>query len=69
MDWPEYFMGFALHAAHKSKDLHTQVGCVIIGPEGEIRATGYNGIPKGVQDLPERLERPAKYLWTAHAED
>lgn len=69
MNWSDYFMGFALHAARKSKDLHTKVGCVIVGSEGEIRAAGYNGIPRGVQDLPTRLERPAKYLWTSHAEE
>jgi len=69
MDWPQYFMGFARHAALKSKDPSTQVGCVIVGPDGEIRATGYNGIPRGVRDLPERLERPAKYLWVSHAEE
>lgn len=69
MDWVDYFMGFARHAALKSKDPSTQVGAVVIGPDGEIRATGYNGLPRGVADLPERMERPAKYLWTSHAEE
>ncbi|CAB4196329.1 ComEB Deoxycytidylate deaminase [uncultured Caudovirales phage] len=32
-------------------------------------STGYNGIPRGVLDLRERLERPAKYLFTSHAEE
>lgn len=26
-------------------------------------------MPRGVSDLPERMERPAKYLWTSHAEE
>lgn len=69
MNWTDYFMGFARHAASKSKDPSTQVGAVVIGPDGEIRATGYNGLPRGVADLPERMERPAKYLWTSHAEE
>ncbi|CAA7614607.1 Uncharacterized deaminase in luxG 3'region [Candidatus Terasakiella magnetica] len=69
MSWPEYFMGFARHAASKSKDPSTQVGAVAVGPDGEIRATGYNGLPRGVEDRPERMERPAKYLWTSHAEE
>ncbi|MGE5546094.1 MAG: deoxycytidylate deaminase [Solirubrobacterales bacterium] len=69
MNWREYFMGFARHAAAKSKDPSTQVGAVVIGPDGEIRATGFNGLPRGVADLPERMERPAKYLWTSHAEE
>lgn len=66
-DWRTYFLGFARHAATKSKD-STQVGAVLIGPEGEVRLTGYNGPPRGVRDLPERRERPAKYLWVSHAE-
>ena len=67
MEWHDYYFGFARHAATKSKD-STQVGAAIIGPNGEIRMTGYNGPPKGVLDLPERRERPAKYKFTAHAE-
>jgi dCMP deaminase len=69
MPWYDYFMGFARHAASKSKDPSTQVGAVAVGPDGEIRATGYNGLPRGVEDKPERMERPAKYLWTSHAEE
>ncbi|CUW40577.1 conserved protein of unknown function(containing Cytidine deaminase-like domain,5-139;containing CMP/dCMP deaminase, zinc-binding,3-113) [Magnetospirillum sp. XM-1] len=69
MAWYDYFMGFAKHAASKSKDPSTQVGAVAVGPDGEIRATGYNGLPRGVEDKPERMERPAKYLWTSHAEE
>jgi dCMP deaminase len=60
-------MGFAKHAATRSKD-STQVGAALIGPEGELRLTGYNGPPVGVHDTPERLERPMKYLFASHAE-
>lgn len=63
----DYYMGFAEHAATASKD-PTQVGAALIGPDGEIRLTGYNGPPRGVEDKPERFERPAKYLWCSHAE-
>jgi dCMP deaminase len=66
-DWPQYYLGFAEHAATKSKD-STQVGAVLVGPEGEVRLTGYNGPPRGVYDLPARRERPNKYLYTSHAE-
>lgn len=65
--WDQYLMGFARHAACKSKD-STQVGAVLVGPEGEVRLTAYNGPPRGVADLPERFERPAKYLYASHAE-
>jgi dCMP deaminase len=52
-----------------SKDRSTKVGCVIVGPDNEIRATGFNGFPRGVRDdSEERHARPAKYKWTEHAE-
>ena len=67
MNWTDYYMGFAQHAARKSKD-STQVGAILVGPDGEVRLTSYNGPPKGVMDLPARRERPAKYLCASHAE-
>lgn len=67
MNWPEYLFGFAQHAARKSKDA-TKVGAVLVGPDGEVRLTGFNGPPRGVADTPERRERPAKYLFASHAE-
>lgn len=63
----DYFMGFARHAASASKDT-TKVGAAIVGPDGEVRLTGYNGPPRGVKDEKERFERPAKYLYASHAE-
>ncbi|TPI86396.1 deaminase [Mesorhizobium sp. B2-8-9] len=65
--WTRYLLDFACHAATKSKDT-TKVGAVLVGPEGEVRLTSYNGPPRGVQDRPERFERPAKYLYASHAE-
>lgn len=67
MNWDTYYMGFARHAAMKSKD-GTKVGAVLVGQDGEVRLTAYNGPPRGVKDLPERFERPAKYLYASHAE-
>lgn len=63
----DYFMGFAAHAATASKD-STKVGAALVGPEGEVRLTGYNGPPRGVVDSPDRFERPRKYLFASHAE-
>lgn len=67
MNWTAYYMGFAHWAAQKSKDT-TKVGAILVGPDGEVRLTGYNGPPRGVHDTPERRERPAKYLYASHAE-
>lgn len=67
MDWQKYLYGFAEHAATKSKD-STKVGAVIVGPNNEIRSTGFNGPPMGVNETDERRKRPLKYLLTAHGE-
>ena len=67
MNWSEYYMGFAEHAAKKSKD-STKVGAVLIGKDGTVKITAYNGPPRGVEDKPERFIRPEKYLWASHAE-
>ena len=67
--WDEYYLGICRVVATRSKDPHTQLGSVIVGPAHEIRSTGYNSFPRGIRDdVPERLERPAKYLWIEHAE-
>lgn len=62
-------MDMAVVVASRSKDPSTKVGCVIASEDKVVVSTGYNGIPSGVDDLPERMERPAKYLWTSHAEE
>lgn len=67
--WEQTWMGVAERFAQRSKDLSTKVGCVIVGPDQEQRSMGVNGIPRGVRDIVERMERPAKYLWTSHAEE
>jgi len=65
-EWRKYLMGFAQHAATKSKDT-TQVGAAIVNSK-TVLMTGYNGPPAGVGDMPRRRERPAKYLFASHAE-
>ncbi len=67
--WDEYYLNICKAVAERSKDPNTQVGCIIAGPAHEIRTTGYNSQPRGIRDdVPERLERPTKYLWMEHAE-
>ena len=67
--WINYFMEMAHHAASISKDPSTAVGAVAVDSDKNAIATGFNGLPRGVADIPERMERPAKYLWTSHAEE
>ena len=70
-DWDQKFMGLARHIAEWSKDRGRHIGAVIVGPDNEIRSTGFNGIPRGVRDdIEERHDRDSgeKYIWGAHAE-
>jgi len=69
MDWDTYFMSLVYFVAMKSKDRSTKIGAIIVGPDNEIRSTGYNSFPRGVNDnVEERQDRPLKYSWFSHAE-
>lgn len=68
-NWHKRFLNLARCIAEWSKDPNTKVGAVAVGSSKQILETGFNGLPRGVQDLSERMERPAKYIWTAHAEE
>ena len=69
MSWDEYFIRMCYLVSQKSKDRSTKVGCVIIGQDNEIRSTGFNGFPRGVDDNKEEFhQRPLKYKITEHAE-
>lgn len=69
MSFDNFCMDLAKFIARKSKDRSRKIGCVIIGPDNEIRTTGYNGFPRNIDDdIEERHERPEKYFWTEHAE-
>jgi dCMP deaminase len=62
-------MEMARLVAANSKDRHHRYGCVIVDNELAVLATGYNGFPRCVNDdVDARYERPAKYLYTTHAE-
>jgi dCMP deaminase len=68
-DWDRRFMDLAQHVGTWSKDRSRQVGCVVVGPDNVLRAAGFNGFPRGLNDeFDHRHQRPAKYLWTEHAE-
>lgn len=70
LKWDRRFIELAQHIARWSKDPSTQVGCVVVGPDREIRSTGFNGFPRGVQDCDKRLaDRAQKYPLICHAEE
>jgi dCMP deaminase len=65
------FMKLAHHVSEWSEERGRHVGAVIIGPNNEIRSTGYNRIPIGVRtdiELRHLTENGEKYIWSSHAE-
>jgi dCMP deaminase len=69
MNWEQYFRNIAHQVKKKSKDIHTQIGAVIVGTDNEIVSTGYNSFPRGINDdMETRQSRPEKYYWFEHAE-
>ncbi len=67
--WDHHFLDRCLLNARMSKDPRTQVGAIIVGPDREQRADGFNGFPRGIADTPERLnDRDIKMRLIVHAE-
>jgi dCMP deaminase len=70
-EWNRRFLGLCDHLAGWSEDRDFQVGAVIVGPGHEVRASGYNGLPRSVRaDDDMRLDRSTgeKFHWVEHAE-
>lgn len=57
----------AYEAAKQSKDPSTQIGVLLVAPNGLV---GYavNAMPAGVAKTEERCQRPLKYKYVCHAE-
>ena len=66
--WDSVWIEIAQVIAKKSKDLHTQVGCVLVSPDNRSAHLGFNGFPTGIKDTVERLQRPQKYIRMLHSE-
>jgi dCMP deaminase len=68
-EWHNRFLTLARSISSWSKDPRTKVGAVAVDQARRIVETGYNGLPRGVRDIAERMLPPRKYRWTAHAEE
>jgi dCMP deaminase len=67
--WDARFLELAKLVASWSKDPSTQTGAVIVAPDRRIVSVGFNGLPQGVADTPERLtDRDVKYQMIVHCE-
>lgn len=67
--WDKHFLQLAIDHARMSKDPSTRVGAIIVGPDREIRSSGFNGFPRGIADTPARLnDRTMKLQLIVHGE-
>lgn len=66
--WDEYFINGCSWVSSRSKDPDTQVGCIVVDEDKHIIATGYNGMPPGMEESAEIWKRPTKYKYVNHGE-
>lgn len=66
--WKARWLEQAKQVASYSKDESTQVGAIIKTLSGDPVSEGWNGMPPGVDEKPERHLRPTKYFFMEHAE-
>lgn len=76
MSIDDYFLNMARLASLRSTCRRRQVGCVLVGKDNHVAATGYNGVPRGFIHC---LDSPCKGAvaksgtqlddcWAVHAE-
>ena len=69
LKWHKRFLNLAKTISTFSKDPSTQVGCVVVDNDRNLRTMGYNGFPRHVEDDCNRLnERETKLSMMVHAE-
>jgi len=67
--WDERYIGLAKYISEWSKDPSAKIGAVAVGDQGQILSQGYNGFPRGVEDIDERYAcKATKYQYVVHAE-
>jgi len=63
------FMNMCYLLASFSKDERTKLGAVVVGPDGDIKSTGWNSFPRCIfDDKAERQLPEEKNYWMVHAE-
>ena len=65
-NWNKRFLKLATHISDWSKDPSTKVGCVVVGPDREIRSTGFNGLPRGIRSEERRVGKECRSRWSPY---
>ena len=73
--WKDFFMNVAILSSERSKDPSSQVGACVVSSDNIIIGTGYNGLPRGLDDDTFNWSREStnpytetKYPYVCHAE-
>lgn len=67
--WDRRFLEQAAFIARCSKDPSTKIGAIIVDTYQRVISQGFNGLPRGVHDYPDRyLDRNLKYDMVVHGE-
>ncbi len=67
--WDVRFLNLAAHISEWSLDPSTRTGAVVVDSKRRVVSLGYNGLPRGIIDSPERLNnRQIKYKIIVHCE-
>jgi dCMP deaminase len=66
--WDKRFLALTELIATWSKDPSTQVGAVVVDADKRVVSLGYNGVPRGVEEVLDG-NRNRKLLRTIHAEE
>ena len=67
--WHSRFFELAEHVSGWSQDPSTVVGACIVNDDKQVLSLGFNGFPRGVDDLTERYaDKETKYKFVSHAE-
>ncbi len=67
--WDKRYLELAAVIGTWSKDPSRGIGAVAVGSKGQVLSQGYNGFPRGIEDIPERYnDRTKKYKLVVHAE-
>lgn len=61
-DWDRRFLDMAARVAEWSKDPRRRVGAIIVDAKNRVVSTGYNGLPRGVDDSPAILANQEEKL-------
>lgn len=62
------YMHDAYKVARESHDPDRKVGAVIVSPFNRVVSKAANRLPDDVLVLPQRCEKPQKFMWIEHAE-